>query len=333
MAQSARYGPRRSPVLHQRMWSYPMSARDGGLLETKMAMMRTGTKNTFYEVQVAQCLGQGQQGAVYPVRERPFVVGTPNTWPKAVKLVDMYKRLSARIAYLAECRIYKLMQQYAPHPNIVHYYGHGMVGKHAGMIVMERLPPQTLSAYVEAHGIVPALDALRVMDQMASAVRYLHRCKISPRDIKPDNISIEDGTLRVKLFDFGLALDVSPPYGRMTTAQTGTHFFMAPEALHGLKHDTFLADMWCVGQVLYWMLTAERMFGCCDTVEELKAQNYPDRKDMPEEHEEPFDTLADEQCFTLMTCLCDPCVDTRWGSKKLLGYMQRVQEESPRERN
>lgn len=323
----------RRPVHHQRLLTYPMNTKETETLQSKMGMLSTSTKNVFYEIKVSQCLGQGQQGSVYPMREQPFVVRVADDWPKAVKLVDMYKRLSARIAYLAECRIYKVLRQFAPHPNIVHYFTHGMIGRHVGMIVMERLPPLTLTAYTEVHGTMAASDALHIMDQLASAVRYLHRCNISPRDIKADNISVEMETLRIKLFDFGLALDVSPPYGRRTTAQTGTQYFMAPEALHGLQHDTFLADMWCVGQVLYGLLTAERMFGCCETTEELKAMNYPNQKDMPPGPEEDFDTLADEQCFTLMTCLCDPCTDTRWTSKKLVSYMQRVQEGSPRDRN
>jgi serine/threonine protein kinase len=138
----------------------------------------------------------------------------------------------------------------------------------------------------------------------------------------------------VKLFDFGLALDVSIAT-RLTRAQTGTWIYMAPEVLHGLEHDTFKADMWCLGHVLYWMLSAERMFGKCKTKEELMDQNHLNQPANTHLNRNDFilETVADARCFDIMFGLCEPDANLRWKAKKLVTYLAAVLEGSPRDKN
>lgn len=78
--------------------------------------------------------------------------------------------------------------------------------------VMEYLEGKSLRAYVEEHGPLAEDDALRLLAPVAGAVDYLHSCRLTHLDIKPDNIIITeeenaDGTasLRPVLIDFGLS--------------------------------------------------------------------------------------------------------------------------------
>ncbi len=78
--------------------------------------------------------------------------------------------------------------------------------------VMEYLEGKSLRAYAEEHGPLAEADALQLLAPVASAVDFLHSCRLTHLDIKPDNIIISeeenaDGTssLRPVLIDFGLS--------------------------------------------------------------------------------------------------------------------------------
>jgi serine/threonine protein kinase len=108
------------------------------------------------------------------------------------------------------------------------------------------------------------LQRLMVAQDIASAIRHLHRLSIVFRDLKPDNIGFDyDG--RVKLFDFGLAKELDP---RQKTEQglynmsggTGSRRFMAPEVALSESY-TVSADIYSFS-ILFWeILTYEKAFG------------------------------------------------------------------------
>lgn len=81
---------------------------------------------------------------------------------------------------------------------------------------------------------------------MILAVEYLHRRKIVYRDIKPENIMVdEDGYL--KLIDMGTAKILKEKNGMYrTNTILGTPHYMAPEILHG-KGYSLLVDLWSIG--------------------------------------------------------------------------------------
>jgi serine/threonine protein kinase len=80
------------------------------------------------------------------------------------------------------------------------------------------------------------------MQQMCSAIAYLHAHKVVHRDLKPQNIfMMNEESLRVG--DFGLAQTIER--GKRTS-QVGTPCYMAPEVLH---HDAYAetVDIWGLG--------------------------------------------------------------------------------------
>ena len=95
-----------------------------------------------------------------------------------------------------------------------------------------------------------------VARQLFAALQYLRKLGVLHRDIKPDNILLKDGT--VKLADFGSARFVDRP-GRMST-YVGTRWYRAPEMLLGSTDYGYPSDIWAVGAVLGEMYAMEPVF-------------------------------------------------------------------------
>lgn len=95
---------------------------------------------------------------------------------------------------------------------------------------------------------------MEFLGQILDAFRVLSKNNIMHRDLKPDNILIHNGSL--KLADFGFC---KPLEHKNDLAQTmlGSPIYMAPEVLKGEIY-TLKADIWSMGVVFYQML-----FGKC----------------------------------------------------------------------
>ncbi|PWY89113.1 kinase-like protein [Aspergillus heteromorphus CBS 117.55] len=159
------------------------------------------------------------------------------------------------------------------HPNIVQYVDHHEHERWI-YIIMEYVPGGELSTYLHSHGKIRE-DMVRPMArQIVHALHYLHKRKITHRDIKPDNILISSlEPLRVKLSDFGLSKVVQEETFLRTFC--GTLLYCAPEVYP--EYDTYRrgevrkrrrlgdpppktspydqsVDMWSFGAVLFHLL-------------------------------------------------------------------------------
>jgi serum/glucocorticoid-regulated kinase 2 len=86
--------------------------------------------------------------------------------------------------------------------------------------------------------------------QVAMALAHLHSKKIIYRDLKPENVLVnEDGYLLVA--DFGLAKFVKQ--GELANSFCGTAEYLAPEMLIGNGHD-FTVDWWALGILIFEMI-------------------------------------------------------------------------------
>lgn len=112
-------------------------------------------------------------------------------------------------------------------PNIVQYIDHQEHERWI-YIIMEYVPGGELSTYLQSHSKIPEEMVRTITRQLLRALHYLHKRRITHRDIKPDNILIASlDPLRVKLSDFGLS--------KVTQEETflktfcGTLLYCAPE--------------------------------------------------------------------------------------------------------
>lgn len=117
----------------------------------------------------------------------------------------------------------------------------------------------------QKHQIMRALflQRLLVAQDIASALRHLHKLSVIFRDLKPDNVGFDYGG-RVKLFDFGLAKELDPLQQTDNglynmSGGTGSRRFMAPEVSLSEPYD-LSADMYSFS-ILFWeLLTLEKAF-------------------------------------------------------------------------
>mmetsp|Transcript_70687 Transcript_70687/g.197513 ORF Transcript_70687/g.197513 Transcript_70687/m.197513 type:complete len:233 (+) Transcript_70687:868-1566(+) len=93
--------------------------------------------------------------------------------------------------------------------------------------------------------------------QVLSGLVYLHSQRILHRDIKGDNILLDEEGV-VKLADFGVSkrLNERGQLVESTKGVVGTPYFMAPEVM-GQQHYGPTADVWSVGCVALQMATGQ----------------------------------------------------------------------------
>lgn len=92
--------------------------------------------------------------------------------------------------------------------------------------------------------------------ELAQGLMDLHAARIAYRDMKPDNILLDDhGHIRIS--DLGLAIHI--PQGQSVRGRVGTIGYMAPEVINNHRY-TFSPDWWGLGCVVYEMINGECPF-------------------------------------------------------------------------
>ncbi|NBU74113.1 MAG: serine/threonine protein kinase, partial [Planctomycetes bacterium] len=112
------------------------------------------------------------------------------------------------------------------HPNIVRALD---FGEHEGLpyLVMEFVEGETLSRKIERQGRLPETDAVRWVAQVAQGLHRAHKNGIVHRDVKPDNILVNQEGL-ARLTDMGLVKDLGGDLNLTRTGRgLGTPHFMA----------------------------------------------------------------------------------------------------------
>ena len=145
------------------------------------------------------------------------------------------------------------------HPNIVRLLDH-LENTDYIYIVTEFIEGGTLGQYFKKKKFnFSERQAMNIMSQLASGVKYLHQYGIVHRDLKPDNIMItqqnEYGV--IKIMDFGLSKIVSP-HEKMVDGY-GTLSYVAPEVLLRTPYNKEV-DIWSMGVILFYMLSGRLPF-------------------------------------------------------------------------
>lgn len=143
------------------------------------------------------------------------------------------------------------------HPNIVSIYDVGEDGDYH-FIVMEYIQGKTLKQYIQQFSPISPAKAVQIMRQLTSAIAHAHEHQIIHRDIKPQNILMDEQG-NVKITDFGIATTLSATSYTKTNSVIGTVHYLSPEQARGgiASHKS---DIYALGIVLYELLTGELPF-------------------------------------------------------------------------
>ncbi len=202
---------------------------------------------------VLEKVGEGGMGEVFrahdPILNRPV----------ALKVIRTGQTSSPeqRQRFLREARAVAALD----HENIVPVWEVGEAGGDP-YLAMPLLRGETLGQRLEREKPLPLALVLTIARQALGGLARAHAAGIIHRDVKPDNIWLEERAEgpRVRLFDFGLAAALGER-GQLTEmgAFVGTPAYLAPEQARGEPVDG-RADLFSLGAILYEMTTGRRAF-------------------------------------------------------------------------
>jgi serine/threonine protein kinase len=137
-------------------------------------------------------------------------------------------------------------------------------------IVMEYVDGPSLQEKLRGSGAFPIDEILRIGYQAACGLAAAHQQGLIHRDIKPDNILLQNGVARVKITDFGLARAVDDASISLPGEIFGTPAYMAPEQAAGEIVD-LRADLFSLGSVLYTLATGRPPFESSTSIATLRS--------------------------------------------------------------
>ena len=234
-----------------------------------------------------------QQGLVvgrYNLLSRLAMGGMAEIWlahqqgPKGFEKFVVIKRILDELAtepdlvgmFLDEARIAAQLN----HPHIVQIFD---LGENAGAfyIAMEYLPGETVAAIARAAALqrkpLPIPHAVRLIADAAEGLAYAHT-KTGPdgallgivhRDVSPQNLLVTyDGVMKV--VDFGIAKAATRESRTQVGQVKGKMAYMSPEQARGEPIDA-RSDIFCLGIILFELVTRSRLFRYPDADATLKA--------------------------------------------------------------
>ncbi|MEM9411830.1 MAG: protein kinase [Planctomycetota bacterium] len=158
------------------------------------------------------------------------------------------------------------------HPGIVALIDSGTTLENQPFLVMELIQGIRIDEFCRAYELSIG-QRLEVFEQVCEAIGYAHKCGILHRDLKPGNVLVDSG--RVKVTDFGLAkllnnADSNATQQTRTGALMGTLNYLSPEQLQvGNTSIRETTDVFGLGAILYVLLVGRAPFQFNNVVDAL----------------------------------------------------------------
>jgi serine/threonine protein kinase len=201
--------------------------------------------------EIVERLGQGGMGTVYKARDT--IMGR---WV-AVKLLAPF--LAEDKEYVKRFFMEARNLQKLHHPNIVAAYDAGVAESHK-FFIMEYVNGPSLEKVMQTKGVLAEHQALEITRQVAQALDYAWGHNIIHRDVKPQNIMLEEGKT-VKLCDLGLSKDVESDFSlTMTGSVNCSPPYASPEQAQGLRNIDVRSDVYSLGVTLFQICCGELPF-------------------------------------------------------------------------
>ncbi|TFK90324.1 Pkinase-domain-containing protein, partial [Polyporus arcularius HHB13444] len=225
-----------------------------------------GVKIADGDLELVEHLGQGSYGVVFRAIHKKDTSPEPKQFAvKIMEKADPHTR-----DWRFQQRELRAHSEVSGHPNICELYGYYETSE-LFYIVIEYCPGGDLLHALVQRRLYSRKDELvkSIFVQLLDAVAHCHENGVYHRDLKPDNVMVnEDGSL-IKLADFGLATTskVSDNFG------CGSSTYMSPECIgHEVGYEpysTAASDVWALGVILCNIVAGSNPWEYAVTTDEL----------------------------------------------------------------
>ena len=207
------------------------------------------TGKTIKNYEFGDLLGQGGFGVVYRAYQHVVSreVAVKVVSPKYANQPDFIRRFESEAQVVARLE----------HPHIVPLYDFWREPD-STCLVMRFLRAGSLKDLIDKQGKLDIELTAKVLEQVGSALHFAHQSEVIHRDVKADNIFMDDGG-NAYLSDFGIAKEVGTDVSDGSGTLVGTPAYMAPELIRG-EGATPQSDIYAFGIMLYEMLSGSRPF-------------------------------------------------------------------------
>lgn len=243
-------GPRRNVMLH------------------RMRSVRARHLDDKYNVNWTNVIGEGAYGTVHPARLK--LTG------EKVALKKIGKKYTSSNSFRNETDALLRIYDNGGHPNISglrdmyedegHFY-----------LILDLVSGGEMFEHLIEYGAYSEADSARLMQEVASALAFLHGVGVVHADLKPENLLLcskkkTDGT--IKMIDFGCAVvhhdgdkekTGKQIYSRQKVESTGTTAYWSPERFSRGAMPDKASDLWSVGVILFIMLCGVHPFDLTGT--------------------------------------------------------------------
>jgi tetratricopeptide (TPR) repeat protein len=199
--------------------------------------------------QIIDLLGVGGMGAVYKAFDRQLT--------RVVALKTILPEMAATPSALKRFKQEVLLAQSIVHKNVVRIFDIGEDGA-TKFITMDFVEGHDLKGLLKERGKLPGAEAAAIIRQVCLGLEAAHSAGVVHRDLKPQNIMIEnDG--HVVVMDFGIAHSGASRGVTQTGAFLGTPEYMSPEQAKTESVDA-RSDIFSLGLIFYELLTGKVPF-------------------------------------------------------------------------
>jgi 5'-AMP-activated protein kinase, catalytic alpha subunit len=209
----------------------------------EQAMMSRG-KILMGRYELGRVLGKGTFGKVHYARNLDSDQGV------AVKVLEKDRALKAGLSEQIKREITTM--SLVAHQNVVELH-EVMATRNKIYLVMEYVKGGDLFDKIERRGRLTEEAAHRYFQQLISAVDCCHCRGVFHRDLKLENLLLDEDQNNVKVSDFGLSAlsDSRRRDGGLLHTTCGTPAYVAPEVIAMAGYDGAKSDIWSCGVVLF----------------------------------------------------------------------------------
>ena len=207
--------------------------------------------NKFSDFTMLEKLGEGNFGIVYKMK---------SNINNCIYIVKELKKSSLNETEKINLKREIQIQSKLCYPNFVNLLTHFYDGNRGRYyLVFDYFEGISLEEYAKRNNNINERIIIYILKQLLYSLQYLHSYNIIHRDIKPDNILINNN-FNVKIIDFGISalIDISFLFEddedlRSKFTQVGRRDYVCPEIINNKKYDN-TCDIFSLGYTMYYLM-------------------------------------------------------------------------------